>query len=33
VSQIKDAATRIPFLVVLHTAEGHSQRQIAQMLA
>ena len=33
VSQIKDAAPRIRFLVILHTAEGYSQPQIAEMLA
>ena len=30
---IKDAATRIRFLVILHTAEGHSQPEIADRLA
>jgi transposase len=30
---IKDAATRIRYLVILHTAEGHSQLEIADMLA
>lgn len=33
VSRIKDAATRIRFLVILHTAEGHTQPEIAEMLA
>jgi len=33
VSRIKDAATRIRFLVILHTAEGHGQPEIAEMLA
>lgn len=33
VARIKDAATRIRFLVILHTAEGYSQSQIAEMLA
>ncbi len=33
VRRIKDAATRIRFLVILHTAEGHSQSEIARMLA
>ena len=33
VSRIKDAATRIRFLVILHTAEGFSQPCIAEMLA
>jgi transposase len=33
VSRIQDAATRIRFLVILHTAEGYSQPSIAQMLA
>ncbi len=33
VRRIKDAATRIRFLVILHTAEGHSQSEIAWMLA
>ena len=33
VSRIKDAATRIRFLMVLHTAEGGTQAQIAGMLA
>ena len=33
VCRIKDAATRIRFLVILHTAEGHGQWRIAEMLA
>ena len=33
VSRVKDAATRIRFLVILHTAEGHTQPEIAEMLA
>src|SRR5512140_2886957 len=33
VCRIKDAATRIRFLVILHTAEGHSQWRIGEMLA
>jgi transposase len=33
VSRIQDAATRIRFLVILHTAEGHTQPEIAEMLA
>jgi transposase len=33
VSRVKDAATRIRFLVILHTAEGYSQPLIAEMLA
>lgn len=33
VSRIKDAASRIRFLVILHTAEGYRQPQIAEMLA
>jgi len=32
-SRIKDAATRIRYLVILHTAEGHSRAEIADMLA
>jgi transposase len=31
--RITDAATRIRYLVILHTAEGHSQSEIADMLA
>jgi transposase len=31
--RIKDATTRIRFLVILHTAEGYSQPRIAEMLA
>lgn len=33
VSRITDAATRIRFLVILHTAAGRSQPEIAEMLA
>lgn len=33
VSCIEDAATRIRFLVILHTAGGHTQPEIAEMLA
>jgi transposase len=33
VRRIQDAATRIRFLVILHTAEGYSQSEIAEMLA
>jgi len=33
VLRIKDAATRIRFMVILHTAGGYSQSQIAEMLA
>lgn len=32
-SRITDAATRLRFLAILHTAEGYSQSQIAEMLA
>lgn len=31
--RIRDAATRIRFLVILHTAEAYSQPTIAEMLA
>ena len=30
--QVRDAATRIRYLIVLHTAEGHGRRRIAEML-
>ncbi len=32
VLRIRNAATRIRFLVILHTAEGYSQPQITEML-
>lgn len=33
VSRVKDAATRTRFLVILHTAQGYAQGEIAEMLA
>jgi len=33
VRRVQDAATRVRFLVILHTAEGYSRSQIAGMLA